>query len=64
MAKQFIVRKEQYQRDKVNKTVYTWEDALKLIGKTEQEIYLKVPWLNNIDHFFIGTPNYIRETTN
>lgn len=56
----YLVRKYHANKDKQNETVSTLECALKIIGKTEADIYTRVNWLHFTDLFFIGTNDYIR----
>ncbi len=57
----YLVRKYIKNQDKDNEVVETWEEALKLLGKSEKDIYLTVPLFGGEDFFFIGTQNYIRK---
>lgn len=55
-----LVRRYVSNADKVNDTVDTIEQALKILDKTHNDVYLKLDWLNCVDLFFVGTKNYIR----
>jgi hypothetical protein len=59
----FLVRKYVPNRDKDNIIVETLEEALKIIGKKEEDIDIKVDWLNYTDLFFKSTKDYIRVKT-
>jgi hypothetical protein len=50
------------QKDKTNITVNTIDEALKILGKSLDDVYLKHDWLNLVDLYFVGTNNYIRIT--
>ena len=52
------------QRDKANIERDTFEDGLKLLGKTELDIKQRVEWLNCEDVYFHGTNDYIRIINN
>ena len=55
-----LVRKYVKNGDKSNKTVDNIDEALKILGKSFNEIYLNVEWINCVDLFFIGTKDYLR----
>ena len=63
-AMKYLVRIYHTNKDKQNENVNTLERALQLIGKQENEVYLRVNWLNFTDLFFIGTNDYIRINNN
>ena len=60
----YLVRKKHPNKDKENNWVGTFNEALKLIGQTKENIKQSVAWLNYIDYFFEGTDDYIREKVN
>lgn len=60
----YLVRIYHTNKDKQNENINTLERALQLIGKQENEVYLRVNWLHYTDLFFIGTSNYIRINNN
>lgn len=57
-----LVRQYVKNSDKSNKTVDSIDEALRLIGKSFKDVYLKVEWLNQVDLYFIGTDDYLRVT--
>lgn len=57
-----LVRKYVKNGDKSNKTVDNIDEALKLLGKSFKDIYLKVDWSNQVDLFFKDTNDYLRIT--
>lgn len=57
---QILVRKYVKNSDKSNKKVGTLEEALKILGRDLNTVYLKVDWLNYVDLFFTGTNDYLR----
>ena len=57
---QILVRKYVKNSDKSNKKVDTIEEALKILGRDLNTVYLKVDFLNCVDLFFTGTDNYLR----
>ena len=57
-----LVRQYVKNSDKSNKTVASIDEALRLIGKSFKDVYLKVEWLNQVDLFFVGTDDYLRIT--
>jgi len=57
---EILVRKYITNGDKSNKKVSTLEEALKILGKDLNTVYLKVDFLNCVDLFFTGTNNYLR----
>lgn len=60
----YLVRIYHTNKDKQNESTNDWERALKLIGKSESDIYTRINWLNFTDLYFIGTSNYIRVNNN
>ncbi len=62
MENNFLVRQYIKNSDKSNSRADTLEDAEKLLGVTEQDRKQQVPWLNQVDHYYNGTRNYIRQT--
>lgn len=57
-----LVRQYVNNSDKSNKTFTNIDDALKQLGKSLNEVYLKVDWLNQVDLYFTGTNDYLRIT--
>lgn len=57
-----LVRKYVKNGDKSNKTTDSIDEALLILGKSLEEVYLKVEWLNQVDLFFVGTDDYLRIT--
>jgi hypothetical protein len=57
---EILVRKYISNGDKSNKKVTTIEEALKVLGRDLNTVYLKVDFLNCVDLFFTGTDNYLR----
>lgn len=57
-----LVRQYVKNSDKSNKTVDSIDEALRLIGKSFKDVYLKVEWLNQVDLYFKDTNDYIRIT--
>lgn len=55
-----LVRKYVKNGDKINISKDTLEEGLKILGKTEDDISLRVPWMNFEDIFFEKTNDYIR----
>jgi len=64
MSKKVLVRKYVTNGDKVNRQVDTLEEGLKILGKTENEVTIKVDWLDFTDIFFKDTNNYLRVNNN
>lgn len=57
---EILVRKYITNGDKSNKKVSTIEEAIKILGRDLNTVYLKVEWLNYVDLFFTGTNDYLR----
>lgn len=57
-----LIRQYVKNGDKSNKTVDSIDEALRLLGKSFKDIYLKVDWRNQVDLFFVGTDDYLRIT--